>query len=142
MAANVLISALEVFSVFTESNENIKGRKSFKHIFLYTAFADDFALFLRAIPSVKELINSFHKFYCFSGLKANAEKCETTGIDSLKGIEPVCGLKYTDLSFDTVKKLGINFSYNKNFQMQNNFLTTIKKYSKFFVYSRIHNFFS
>ena len=106
MAANVLISALEVVSVFTESNENIKGRKSFKHIFLNTAFADDFALFLRAIPSVKELINSFHEFYCFSGLKANTEKCEITGIDSLRGvIEPVCGLKFVDLSFDTIKKL-------------------------------------
>ena len=105
MAANVLISALEVVSVFTESNENIKGRKSFKHIFLYTAFADDFAL-LRAIPSVKELINSFHEFYCFSGLKTNTEKCDITGIDSLKGvIEPVCGLKFVDLSFDTIKKL-------------------------------------
>ena len=53
MVANVLILALEVVSVFTESNENIKGTKSFKHIFLYTAFADDFALFLKAIPSVK-----------------------------------------------------------------------------------------
>ena len=37
VAANILISALEVVSVFTESNENIKCRKSFKHIFLYTA---------------------------------------------------------------------------------------------------------
>ena len=86
----------------------------FIHAFLYTVYADDSTFFLRNIPSVKELINSFYQFYHFSGLKANFEKCEIAGIGSLKGVEEaVCGLKCVDLSNDTIKILGIHFSYNK-----------------------------
>ena len=95
---------------------------------MYTAYADDSTFFLRDILSVKELINSFNQFYHFSGLKANIGKCEIAGIGSLKGVtEAVCGLKSVDLSNDTIKILGIHFSYSKKVQMQNNFISTIKK---------------
>ena len=63
-----------------------------------------------------------------SGLRANIEKCEIAGIGSLKGVtEAVCGLKSVDLSNDTIKILGIHFSYNKKVHMQNNFIAMIKK---------------
>ena len=98
VSAYLFILALEVLFVFIKSNENIKGIEIFKHAFLYTAYADDSTFFLRDIPSVKELINSFNQFYHFSGLKANIEKCEIAGIGSLKGVkEEVCGLKCVDL---------------------------------------------
>ena len=107
-----------------KNNQNVKGREFIKYVFLYTACADDSTFFLRDILPVKELINSFH----FSGLKANIQKSEIAGIVSLKGVtEAVCGLKSIDLSNDTIKILGIFFSYNKKVQMQNNFITTIKK---------------
>ena len=103
-------------------------------MFLHTAYADDSTFFLRDIPSVKELINSFNQFSHFSGLKANTEKFEIAGICSLNRVTvAVIGLKCVDLSNDTIKILGIRFSYNEKVQMQNNFITTIKKYSKFFV---------
>ena len=71
---------------------------------MYTAYVDDSTFFLRAILSVKELINSFNQFYYFSGLKANIEKCEIAGIGSLKGVTgAVCGLKCVDLSNDTIE---------------------------------------
>ena len=71
---------------------------------MYTAYADDSTFFLRAILSVKELINSFNQFYYFSGLKANIEKCEIAGTGSLKRVtEAVCGLKCVDLSNDTIE---------------------------------------
>ena len=138
VSAYLFILALEVLFVFIKSNENIKGIEIFKYVFLYTAYADDSTFFLRDILSVKELINSFNQFYHFSGLKANIGKCEIAGIGSLKGVtEAVCGLKSVDLSNDTIKILGIRFSNNKKIQMKSNFITTIKKYSKFFV-CRIH----
>ena len=47
---------------------------------------------------------------------------------SLKGVqEAVCSLKCVDLSNDTIKIIGIHFSYNKKVQMEHNFVTTIKK---------------
>ena len=134
VSAYLFILALEVLFVFIKSNENINGIEIFKHAFLSTAYVDSSTFFLRHIPSVKELISSFNQFYHFSGLKANIEKCEIACIGSLRGVkEAVCGLKCIDLSNDSIKILGIHFSYNKKVQMQNNFLTTINKYSKFFV---------
>ena len=112
VSAYLFILALEVLFVFIKSNENIKGIEIFKHAFLYTAYADDSTFFLRDIPSVKELINSFNQFYHFSGLKANIEKCEIAGIGSLKEVkEPVRGLKSqsvvcVDLANNTIKILG------------------------------------
>ena len=76
----LFILALEALFVFIKSNENIKGKELFKYLFLYTVYADGSTFFLRDILSVKELINSFNQFYYFSGLKANIEKCEITGI--------------------------------------------------------------
>ena len=100
----------------------------FKYVFLNTAYADDSTFFLRDTLLVKELINSFNQFYHFSGLKSNIGKCEIAGIGSLKEVaEAVCGLKLVDLSNDTIKILGIHFSYSRKVQMQNNFISTIKK---------------
>ena len=117
-----------VLFVFIKSNENIKGIEIFNYVFLYTAYADDSTFFLRDILSVKELINSFNQFYHFSGLKANIGKCEIAGIGSPKGVtEAIYGLKSVDLSNDTIKILGTHFFNRKKVQMQNDFITTIKK---------------
>ena len=67
----LFILALEVLFVFIKSNENIKGIEIFKYVFLDTAYADDSTFFLRDILSVKELINSFNRFYHLYGLKAS-----------------------------------------------------------------------
>ena len=53
VSAYFFILALEVLSVFIKSNENIKGMETFKHVSLYTTYADDSTFFLRDIPSVK-----------------------------------------------------------------------------------------
>ena len=108
VSAYLFILALEVLFVFIKSNENIKGIEIFKHVFLYTAYADESTFFLRNISTVS---TSFNQFYHFSGLKANIEKCEIAGIGYLKGVtDAVCGLKCVDSSNDTIKILGIHFS--------------------------------
>ena len=60
--AYLFILALEVLFFI----ENIKGTEIFKHVFLYTAYADNSTFFLRYIPSVKELINNLNQFDHFS----------------------------------------------------------------------------
>ena len=42
----------------------------------------------------------------------------------------VCGLQNIDLTNDTIKILGIYFSYNKKIQTERNYLTTVKKIKK------------
>ena len=61
------------------------------------------------------------------GLKANFSKCDIAGLGSLKGVlEAVCGLKSINLATDTIKILGVHFSYNSALKVQNNFLDTVK----------------
>ena len=99
----------------------------FNHTFLYTAFTDDSTFFLNDSPSVKNLIDTFKVFSLFSGLNANFSKCEIAGLGSLKGVlEAVCSLKSINLTTDTIKILGVHFSYNSTLKVQNNFLDTVK----------------
>ena len=58
----------------------------------------------------------------FSKLKPNKTKCEITGIGVLNGVEvALCSMKYVDLNNETVKILGVHFSYNKNLEQDKNF---------------------
>ena len=57
-----------------------------------------------------------------SKLKPNKTKCEITGIGVLNGVEvALCSMKYVDLNNETVKILGVHFSYNKNLEQDKNF---------------------
>ena len=108
----------------------------FNHAFLYTAFADDSTLFLNDLLSVKNLIDKFKVYSIFSVLKANFSKCEFAGLGSLKEVlEAVCGLKCINLTTDTIKFLGVHFSYNSIFKVQRNFLK--KEYNKCFVFGTV-----
>ena len=94
---------------------------------MYTAFTDDSTFFLDDLLSVKNLIDTFKVFSLFSGLNENFSKCEIAGLGSLKGVlEAVCSLKSINLTTDTIKILGVYFSYNSTLKVQNNFLDTVK----------------
>ena len=110
-----------------KNNDDIRRITIFNHAFLYTAFADDSTFFFNDLVSVKNLIDTFTVFSLFSRLKANFSKYEIAGLGSLKGVlEAVCGLKSINLTTDTIKILGVDFSYNSTLKVQNNFLDTIK----------------
>ena len=127
ISAHLFILALEVLFELIKNNDDIRGITIFNHAFLYTAFADDSTFFLNDLLSVKNLIDTFTVFSLFSGLKANFSKCEIAGLGSLKGVlEAVCGLKSINLTTDTIKILGVHFSYNSTLKVQNNFLDTVK----------------
>ena len=110
-----------------KNNADIRGLTIFNHAFLYTAFADDLSFFFNDLLSVKNLIETLKVFSLFSGVKANFSKCEIAGQGSLKGVlEAVCGLKSINLTTDTIKTLGVHFSYDDTLKIQNDFLDTVK----------------
>ena len=112
ISAYLFILALEVLFELIKNNDDIRGITIFNHTFLYTAFADDSTFFLNDLLSVKNLIDTFTVFSLFSGLKANFSKCEIAGLGSLKGVlEAVCSSKSINLTTDTIKILGVHFSY-------------------------------
>ena len=60
------------------------------------------------------MVDNFHFFSYFSGLKPNLTKSETAGIEVLKGVQvAVCGMHCIDLNIDTLKTLGTHFFYNE-----------------------------
>ena len=126
ISAYLFILALEVLFLLIKSNPDIKGIKIFDHIYMYTAYADDSTFFLKNKISVVKLLETFCLFSKYSGLKPNISKCEVAGIGPLKGVEvAVCGMKCVNLEKDTMKILGVHFSYNKNLKVEKNFLRCI-----------------
>ena len=72
------------------------------------------------------MVNSFHIFSRFSGLRPNLSKCEIPGIGVLKGVKvAVCGTQCVDLVLDTIKILGMHFSYNEKLKEERNFCLII-----------------
>ena len=63
-----------------------------------------------------------YKYSKISGLKTNKSKCEIVGIGALKGVRVVlCGMQCINLNEQTVKILGMHFSYNKKLQEEKTF---------------------
>ena len=82
--------------------------------------------FLKDKESLVEVIKVFDIFSSFSGFKPNKSKCEVAQIETLKGAKmALYGMKCIGLRFNTVKILGIHFSYNKKNENNEHFLEQI-----------------
>ena len=74
-------------------------------------------------------MNVFDTFSIYSGLKPKKSKCEIAGIGVLKGVSmELCGMECIDLTKNSVKILGIHFSYNNKIENEENFIKLIKKF--------------
>ena len=73
-------------------------------------------------------MNVFDTFSIYSGLKPNKSKCEIAEIGVLKGVsmEPYI-IECIDLTKNSVKILGIHFSYQKKIENEDNFIKLIKR---------------
>ena len=61
-------------------------------------------------------------FAVFSGLKINNSKCEICGLGALKGVKvALCGITSKDLTSESIKILGLHFSYNEIIKKEKNF---------------------
>ena len=128
IAAYLFIIALEMLFIMIKNNDDIKPLSICESTFLYTAYADDATFFLHDESSVKALFATIKMFSNFSDLRPNLDKCEIAGIGVLKGVNwALCGLKSIDLTQQTMKILGIHFSYNTNLRDEIFFTETIKK---------------
>ena len=73
--------------------------------------------------SLIEVMEVFDISSSFSGLKPNKTNCEVAGIGALSEAKlALCGMKCVALILNTVKILGIHFSYNKKIENDENFL--------------------
>ena len=85
-------------------------------------------------------MNVSDTFSIYSGLKPNKSKCEIAGIGVLKGMSiELCGMECIDLTKNSVKILGIHFSYNKKIENEENFIKLIKKIENVLKIWRLRN---
>ena len=137
ISAYLFILVLEIVFNLIKENKDIHGLTFFDHTFLYTAYADDTTYYKEY---VKKVMNVFDTFSIYSGLKPNKSKCEIAGIGILKGVSvELCGMKCIDLTKNSVKILGIHFSYNKKNKNEQNFIKLIKKIENVLKIWRIRN---
>ena len=87
--AFLFILALEILFLLIKTKPDIARLTIFDHCYLYSAYADDTTFFLKNTISIKNMVDTFHFFSDFSGLKPNLSKCEITGIGVLKGFKSV-----------------------------------------------------
>ena len=128
IAAYLFIIALEMLFIMIKNNPDIEPLSLCESTFLYNAYADDASFFLKNEASVKALFTTISNFSVFSDLRPNRDKCEVAGIGVLKGVTwALCGLKSIDLTQQTIKILGIHFSYNISLRDELNFTNSVKK---------------
>ena len=128
ISAYLFIIVLEVVFRIIKETSNIKGFEIFQKKFVYTAYADDTTFFLKNTESVINLLEIFKHFSQLSGLKPNKSKCEIAGIGVLKRVKvALCGMRCVNLYEDTIKILGIHYSYNKQLPNDENFKKYIAK---------------
>ena len=107
---------------------------------MYIAYADDTTFFLKDKESVEKIMNVFDTFFIYYGLKANKSKCEIAGIGVVKGVSmELCGMECIDLTKNSVKILGIHFSYNKKIENEENFIKLLKKIENVLKFWRARN---
>ena len=128
ISACLFILVLEIFFIFVKNSPKVKGLKIFRYKSLYTAYVNDTTFSLKDRKSNIKLMNELNTFSNFSGLKPNKTKCEITGIGVLNGVQiALCAMKCVKLNNETVKILGIHFSYNENLEQNKNFFENIVK---------------
>ena len=131
ISAYLFIIALEVLFLMIKHNNSIKPLNILNHNFLYSAYADDASFFVRDIDSIKQLVSTIKLFYKYSDLRPNYDKCEIAGCGRTKGaLGALCGMNTVDLTSDSMKILGIHFSYNKELKIERNFIGTVRKIEK------------
>ena len=140
MSTYLFILVPEIVFNLIKQNKDIYGLTFFDHIFLYAVYADDTTFFLKDKESVKKVMSVFDTFSVYSGLKPNKSKCEIAGIDVLKWVSiKLCGKECIDLTKNSVKILGIHFSYNKKIEDEENFIKLINKIENVLKIWRIRN---
>ena len=128
IAAYFFILVLEIFFIMIRSNNNIKSLHILNFNYLLTAYADDATFFIADLNSVRIIFDIFDNFSIFSCMKINRSKCELAGIGVKRNVQTaLAGVKNVSLVHDSIRVLGVHFSYDIKVYTDRNFLDCIKK---------------
>ena len=110
----------EVLATAIRSRTNIQCIKIGKEELKFVQYADDLTVFVPDIESAQHIFILLDQFETCSGLKVNYTKTEAMWNGSFRNNTAApLGLKWVN----TVKALGIVFTYNETEQLQKTFMT-------------------
>ena len=114
-----------------KTNTNVNPLRIFDSNFLLSSYADDTTFFLKDLNSAKTIFEIFGSFTNFSGLKVNKSKCQIAGIGVKNGVHVALpGVQSVNLSNESIKILGVHFTYNGEIFFEKNYCEIIKKIEK------------
>ena len=131
ISAYLFILVMEVFFQMVRRDRSIEGVNVCGHIFNIIAYADDATVLCNDLDSARRVKGAFDVFSKYSGLRLNETKTEICGIGVKRGVDiALCGMKSVNLLTDSVKILGVHFSYNEEISKEKNFINVINKIEK------------
>ena len=131
ISAYLFILVMEVFFQMIRRDRSIKGVNVCGHIFNIIAYVDDATVLCNDLDSARRVKGAFDVFPKYSGLRLNESKTEICGIGVKRGVDiALCGMKSVNLLTDSVKVLGVYFSYNEEISKEKNFINVINKIEK------------
>ena len=131
IAAYLFIIVLEIFFIMVRSNNSIKPLRILDFEYLLSAYADDTTFFVSDLDSVNAIFATFDNFSPFSSMKINMTKCELAGIGVKRSVlTALSGVKNVSLMNDSIRVLGVNFTYDLKLFNEKNYVACIKKLQK------------
>ena len=119
----LFIIAAELLAITMRSRTDIQGLKIGREEFKMVQYADDLTLFVPDLECAQRIFHLFDQFEACSGLKVDYTKTEAMWIGSSRNnTEAPLGLKWVN----SVKALGIVFTYKESEQLQKNFYDKLK----------------
>ena len=122
MSPYLFIIVAEVLATAIRTT-NIQGIKIGKEEFKFVQYVDDLTVFVPDIENAQRIFNLLDQFKTCSGLQVNYKKTEAMWIGSCRN-DTVAPLGLTWVN--TVKALGIVFTYNEIERLQKNFYDKLK----------------
>ena len=127
LSAYLFIICLEILTISVRENNNIQGIQVDKEEIKLEMFADDVTAFVRNRRSLEALLCTTDLFSKCSGLEINFEKTECMRLGNQVSLEAMDVISSKNIRIkDTVKILGVYFTYNESQRKKLNFVEILK----------------
>ena len=113
----LFILVKETVFIFIKESENVQCQLFFNNQFLYITYANDTTLFLSDKNPETEVIQIIEHFSI-----SEKKRWEIAGTGVLKEVQiALCGMECVNLKTNTIRILGIHFSYNRSLENDKNY---------------------
>jgi hypothetical protein len=130
LAPYLFLFAIEILAAKVRNTEHIHGININNQVIKQCLFADDASYFLKDAQSLKHLLDIIEDFSRYSSLKLHKSKSEAAWIGSRRhSTDHIGEFSWVDLTKNSIKILGIHYTYNEELSDKLNFDRVVSKFS-------------